>query len=205
MLRTMSQQAYGHEEEMIKRRVAVEEWGQPELQAFHLCSPPHSAANPEVHHQANQLVIELEERGGGGLVATADATSLAASLAVPVSSSSASGPEMEAANGNVKVEEQQPATVTSRQEDVKPAPAAAAPTVGFGQLFRFADELDCLLMAIGTAGAIVHGCSLPIFLRFFADLVNSFGSNAGDPDTMVREVVKVLSPPPRHPSLFLSF
>ncbi|CAL9084000.1 unnamed protein product [Musa textilis] len=185
----MSQQAYGHEEEMIKRRVVVEEWGQPELQAFHLCSPPQSAAaNPEVHHQANQLVMEVAERGGGGLVAVADATSLAASLAVPVCSSSASGPEMEAANGNVKVEEPQPATATSRQEDVKPAPEA--PTVRFGQLFRFADELDCLLMAIGTTGAIVHGCSLPIFLRFFADLVNSFGSNAGDPDTMVREVVK---------------
>uniref|UniRef100_A0A804IKZ6 ABC transporter B family member 1 n=1 Tax=Musa acuminata subsp. malaccensis TaxID=214687 RepID=A0A804IKZ6_MUSAM len=184
----MSQQGYGHEEEMIKRRVVVEEWRQPELQAFHLCSPPHSAANPEVHHQANQLVIEVAERGGGGLVAAADATSLAASLAVPVSSSSASGREMEAANGNVKVEDPQPATVASRQEDVKPAPEA--PTVGFSQLFRFADGLDCLLMAVGTAGAIVHGSSLPIFLRFFANLVNSFGSNAGDPDTMVREVVK---------------
>ncbi|CAL9160332.1 unnamed protein product [Musa hybrid cultivar] len=184
----MSQQGYGHEEEMIKRRVVVEEWRQPELQAFHLCSPPHSAANPEVHHQANQLVIEVAERGGGGLVAAADATSLAASLAVPVSSSSASGREMEAANGNVKLEDPQPATVASKQEDVKPAPEA--PTVGFSQLFRFADGLDCLLMAIGTAGAIVHGCSLPIFLRFFANLVNSFGSNAGDPDTMVREVVK---------------
>lgn len=46
-------------------------------------------------------------------------------------------------------------------------------------------------MAIGSVGALVHGCSLPVFLRFFADLVNSFGSNADDPDTMVREVVKV--------------
>ncbi|VAI75199.1 unnamed protein product [Triticum turgidum subsp. durum] len=45
-------------------------------------------------------------------------------------------------------------------------------------------------MAVGTLGALVHGCSLPVFLRFFADLVDSFGSHADDPDTMVRLVVK---------------
>ncbi|XP_028797917.1 ABC transporter B family member 1-like [Neltuma alba] len=64
------------------------------------------------------------------------------------------------------------------------------PPVGFGELFRFADGLDYILMGIGTVGAIVHGCSLPLFLRFFADLVNSFGSNANDVDKMTREVVK---------------
>lgn len=74
-------------------------------------------------------------------------------------------------------------------EDEKPAPPT--PVVGLLQLFRFADGLDYVLMAIGSVGALVHGCSLPVFLRFFADLVNSFGSNADDPDTMVREVVKV--------------
>ena len=65
------------------------------------------------------------------------------------------------------------------------------PSVGFGELFRFADGLDYILMAIGTAGAIVHGCSLPLFLRFFADLVNSFGANANNVDKMTQEVVKV--------------
>ncbi|VAI87389.1 unnamed protein product [Triticum turgidum subsp. durum] len=45
-------------------------------------------------------------------------------------------------------------------------------------------------MAVGTLGALVHGCSLPVFLRFFADLVDSFGSHADDPDTMVRLVVR---------------
>lgn len=64
-------------------------------------------------------------------------------------------------------------------------------SVGFGELFRFADGLDYVLMTIGTVGAIVHGCSLPIFLRFFADLVNSFGSNANNLDKMTQEVVKV--------------
>ncbi|XP_073222629.1 ABC transporter B family member 1-like, partial [Cicer arietinum] len=66
----------------------------------------------------------------------------------------------------------------------------SVPSVGFGELFRFADGLDYILMTIGTVGAIVHGCSLPIFLRFFADLVNSFGSNANNLDKMTHEVVK---------------
>ncbi|KAF5953881.1 hypothetical protein HYC85_006737 [Camellia sinensis] len=45
-------------------------------------------------------------------------------------------------------------------------------------------------MAIGTVGAIVHGSSLPLFLRFFADLVNSFGSSANNIDKMTHEVIK---------------
>ncbi|KAG9153943.1 hypothetical protein Leryth_022985 [Lithospermum erythrorhizon] len=64
------------------------------------------------------------------------------------------------------------------------------PPVGFKELFRFADRLDCVLMGIGTVGAFVHGCSLPLFLRFFADLVNSFGSNANNVDKMTQEVLK---------------
>ncbi|PWA71186.1 sulfonylurea receptor, P-loop containing nucleoside triphosphate hydrolase [Artemisia annua] len=63
-------------------------------------------------------------------------------------------------------------------------------SVGFMELFRFADRLDYVLMGVGTIGAFVHGCSLPIFLRFFADLVNSFGSNANDVDKMSHEVLK---------------
>ncbi|KAG6769772.1 hypothetical protein POTOM_025434 [Populus tomentosa] len=69
----------------------------------------------------------------------------------------------------------------------KPGDVAVA---GFGELFRFADGLDYVLMAIGSMGAFVHGCSLPLFLRFFADLVNSFGSNANNMDKMMQEVLK---------------
>lgn len=65
------------------------------------------------------------------------------------------------------------------------------PSIGFGELFRFADGLDYVLMGIGSVGAFVHGCSLPLFLRFFADLVNSFGSNANNIDKMMQEVLKV--------------
>lgn len=68
---------------------------------------------------------------------------------------------------------------------------ASPPPVGIRELFRFADNLDYVLMGIGTVGAIVHGTSLPLFLRFFADLVNSFGSNADNVDKMTQEVLKV--------------
>ncbi|KAL3628479.1 Multidrug resistance protein 1 [Castilleja foliolosa] len=67
---------------------------------------------------------------------------------------------------------------------------SSPPPVRFAELFRFADSLDYVLMTIGTIGAIVHGSSLPLFLRFFADLVNSFGSNANNVDKMTQEVVK---------------
>lgn len=72
-------------------------------------------------------------------------------------------------------------------------PGPPPPSVAFRDLFRFADRLDYTLMAIGTIGAIVHGSSLPLFLRFFADLVNSFGSNANNVDKMSQEVLKVSS------------
>ncbi|KAL4576617.1 hypothetical protein LXL04_012713 [Taraxacum kok-saghyz] len=75
-------------------------------------------------------------------------------------------------------------------KEKKKEKSVSAPTVGFGELFRFADGLDYVLMGIGTVGAFVHGCSLPIFLRFFADLVNSFGSNANNIDKMSQEVLK---------------
>ncbi|RZS00313.1 hypothetical protein BHM03_00030006, partial [Ensete ventricosum] len=188
-------------------KVVVEEWSRPELQAFHLHSPPHPSSADQDVPQEELLVIEVAERGSGGVAGpVAAASGGAMSPFTTVSSSAAPGLEMEATNGNIKVEEPPvpppsaaaaaaPAAAGSgSQEDKKPAPPS--PTVGFGELFRFADGLDCVLMSVGTAGAIVHGCSLPIFLRFFANLVNSFGSNTGDPDTMVREVVKVLPPSP---------
>lgn len=83
------------------------------------------------------------------------------------------------------------AAVTMNGGSIGGEKAESVPSVGFGELFRFADGLDYVLMGIGTVGAVVHGCSLPIFLRFFADLVNSFGSNANDVDKMTQEVVKV--------------
>ncbi|RZC77282.1 hypothetical protein C5167_001436 [Papaver somniferum] len=75
-------------------------------------------------------------------------------------------------------------------EDEEKKPINSLAPVGFKELFRFADNLDYVLMVIGTLGAIVHGCSLPLFLRFFADLVNSFGANINHIDKMMDEVLK---------------
>ncbi|KAG2580798.1 hypothetical protein PVAP13_6NG364900 [Panicum virgatum] len=57
--------------------------------------------------------------------------------------------------------EQQPSNARPSSNS-KPSPPAA-----LRDLFRFADSLDCVLMLVGTLGALVHGCSLPVFLRFF--------------------------------------
>jgi len=85
-----------------------------------------------------------------------------------------------------------PPETTSKMKDEEDEPKEATQAVAFKELFRFADGLDCVLMLIGSLGAFVHGCSLPLFLRFFADLVNSFGSYANNPDKMMQEVLKVL-------------
>ncbi|KAK1267629.1 ABC transporter B family member 1 [Acorus gramineus] len=84
-----------------------------------------------------------------------------------------------------------PNSSASTEEDKHPPPTPpSVPPVAFLDLLRFADGLDLVLMSIGTVGAVVHGCSLPVFLRFFADLVNSFGSHADDLDKMMQEVLK---------------
>ena len=53
-------------------------------------------------------------------------------------------------------------------------PKEGPSTVSFKKLFRFADGLHYILMGIGSLGAFVHGCALPLVLIFFVDFVNSF-------------------------------
>ncbi|XP_019241446.1 PREDICTED: ABC transporter B family member 1-like, partial [Nicotiana attenuata] len=86
--------------------------------------------------------------------------------------------------------EKQEMEVSEGKKEGNEKPNTQPQAVGFGELFRFADSLDYVLMSIGSLGAFVHGCSLPLFLRFFADLVNSFGSYANDVDKMTQEVLK---------------
>ncbi|PWZ44751.1 ABC transporter B family member 19 [Zea mays] len=50
-------------------------------------------------------------------------------------------------------------------------------SVAFHELFVFADPLDWLLMAAGSAGAVVHGAAMPVFFLLFGELVNGFGKN----------------------------
>ncbi|CAL5000480.1 unnamed protein product [Urochloa decumbens] len=156
--------------EEIRARVVVlgaptstDEWARPELEAFHL--PGAGAAEPGGFLAAAEPGGAAEQGAGAPAQAGGAAQSAAdqANACQPSSSSSSS----------------------SKCGNKTPTPPAA-----LRDLFRFADGLDCVLMGVGTLGALVHGCSLPVFLRFFADLVDSFGSHAGDPDTMVRLVVR---------------
>lgn len=91
-------------------------------------------------------------------------------------------------------QQKQEMEVSEGKKEGNEKPSTQPQAVGFGELFRFADGLDYVLMSIGSLGAFVHGCSLPLFLRFFADLVNSFGSYANDVDKMTQEVLKVNQP-----------
>lgn len=66
----------------------------------------------------------------------------------------------------------------------------AEQSVAFHQLFSFADPLDWLLMAAGSAGAVVHGAAMPVFFLLFGELVNGFGKNQHHLRRMTDEVSK---------------
>lgn len=176
--------------EEIRARVVVlgsphadggDEWARPELEAFHLPSPAHQppgflAGQPEAAEQPT-----LPAHAGRSSSSNTPTTSAGGGAAPPLPSSP---PPPSASLETEQPPNARPASAGAN-DSKKPTPPAA-----LRDLFRFADGLDCALMLIGTLGALVHGCSLPVFLRFFADLVDSFGSHADDPDTMVRLVVK---------------
>ncbi|KAM0941978.1 putative ABC-type xenobiotic transporter [Dioscorea sansibarensis] len=149
-----------------------EQWNWPEMQGFQFPSPP--------KEKEDLLVIEISERASSTAVAPTAAPAGGATMpsSSPPPPPLTPSPAVEASNGKDEVAEE------------KKKKAENPPSVAFAQLFRFADGLDWVLMAIGTVGAIIHGSSLPIFFRFFADLVHSFGSNYDNPDAMLREVIK---------------
>jgi ATP-binding cassette, subfamily B (MDR/TAP), member 1 len=64
-------------------------------------------------------------------------------------------------------------------------------SVAFHELFSFADPLDWLLMAAGSAGAVVHGAAMPVFFLLFGELVNGFGKNQHNLRRMTDEVSRV--------------
>ena len=59
------------------------------------------------------------------------------------------------------------------------------------KLFSFADSYDCLLMAIGSVGACVHGASVPVFFIFFGKLINIIGMAYLFPKEASHKVAKV--------------
>ncbi|KAM3325125.1 ABC transporter B family member 1 [Capsicum chacoense] len=105
------------------------------------------------------------------------------------STNSTNTPSIKANNTNSSDQFQETKKMEVKNEEAKQSSTAIV-AVSFSELFRFADGLDYVLMTIGSLGAFVHGCSLPLFLRFFADLVNSFGSYANDVDKMTQQVLK---------------
>lgn len=184
--------------EEIRARVVVlgaphadvgDEWARPELEAFHLPSPAHQPPGFLADHQATQPEAEQPP-----LPVPAGRSSDTSTSATASASAAAPAPPSQPPPPPAPLETEQPpnarpasssSATTGANDNKKHTPPAA-----LRDLFRFADGLDCVLMLVGTLGALVHGCSLPVFLRFFADLVDSFGSHSDDPDTMVRLVVK---------------
>ncbi|VAH62870.1 unnamed protein product [Triticum turgidum subsp. durum] len=56
-------------------------------------------------------------------------------------------------------------------------------------MFRYADRLDVLLMAVGSLGAVANGVSEPLISILFGDVINSFGQSTTS--TVLRAVTKV--------------
>ncbi|KAK4801049.1 hypothetical protein SAY86_021536 [Trapa natans] len=72
--------------------------------------------------------------------------------------------------------------IVNGKEDLgSTAAAAASPskkmtkTVPFLKIFSLADFNDCLLMALGSVGACIHGVSVPVFFIFFGKIINIIG------------------------------
>lgn len=76
------------------------------------------------------------------------------------------------------------------KEENEKGSESSRPSVPYYKLFSFADGLDYVLMFFGTVGACVHGAAIPVFFIFFGKLIDAFGSHAGDPNAMAKEVAK---------------
>ncbi|CAO1939601.1 unnamed protein product [Urochloa humidicola] len=76
------------------------------------------------------------------------------------------------------------------QEEEKKAAEEAAAKVPFLKLFSFADQWDCVLMAVGSLGACAHGASVPVFFIFFGKLINIIGLAYLFPTTVSGRVAK---------------
>lgn len=62
--------------------------------------------------------------------------------------------------------------------------------VPFLKLFSFADKWDYFLMALGSAGACVHGASVPVFFIYFGKLINIIGMAYLFPTSVSHRVAK---------------
>ncbi|VVB11218.1 unnamed protein product [Arabis nemorensis] len=78
-----------------------------------------------------------------------------------------------------------PATVVEKKKDKE------RPSVSVFKLFSFADFYDCVLMALGSIGACLHGASVPVFFIFFGKLINIIGLAYLFPQEASHKVAKV--------------
>ncbi|CAD6237268.1 unnamed protein product [Miscanthus lutarioriparius] len=67
--------------------------------------------------------------------------------------------------------------------------AAPAKKVSLLGIFRYADRLDLLLMAVGTVGALANGVTEPLMTVLFGNVIDSFGDSTSQ--DIVRSVRKV--------------
>ena len=74
-------------------------------------------------------------------------------------------------------------------DDDKKQGAAPAKKVSLLGLFRYADRLDLLLMAVGTVGALANGVAEPLMTILFGNVIDSFGDSTSQ--DIVRSVRKV--------------
>ncbi|XP_047314721.1 ABC transporter B family member 19-like [Impatiens glandulifera] len=78
----------------------------------------------------------------------------------------------------------------NREQKPMPEAEKKEQSLPFFQLFSFADKYDWLLMISGSIGAVIHGSSMPVFFLLFGQMVNGFGKNQMDLQTMTHEVSK---------------
>lgn len=64
-------------------------------------------------------------------------------------------------------------------------------TLPFCKLLSQADQLDWLLIALGTLGSIVHGLAQPVGYFLLGKALDAYGSNIGDLNDMVHALKHV--------------
>ncbi|XP_041524049.1 multidrug resistance protein 2 isoform X2 [Microtus oregoni] len=63
------------------------------------------------------------------------------------------------------------------------------PTVGIFGMFRYADWLDKLYMALGTLAAVIHGTALPLLMLVFGHMTDSFTkAETGIPSNITNQI-----------------
>nr|BAS29581.1 B-type ABC transporter [Thalictrum minus] len=74
-----------------------------------------------------------------------------------------------------------PRAIATEEDETESKPTKS---VAFYKLFAFADSKDVLLMLIGTIASAGNGAAMPIMTLFLGDMINAFGQNANNTNTL---------------------